>query len=113
MSHKIEICTYFVIHYTLFVRKMPESHSIEQYCSMHKFELPFTNKTHSQIRENMQNMTQKNTKIRNILLWFKVQYTLQIKKTVIWYKIIISRFGINTSELISKVCLSLDYHSLV
>jgi hypothetical protein len=52
MSHKIGTCIYFVIHFTLFVRKMPESHSIKQYCGMHKFELPFTNKTHSQIREN-------------------------------------------------------------
>lgn len=34
-------------------------------------------------------------------------------KTVTRYKIVTSRFGINTSELISKVCSSLDHHSLV
>jgi hypothetical protein len=80
---------------------------------MNKYELPFTNKTHYEIIENYTKHEAKNTKTRNILLWFKIQYTLHIKQKCDRYKIITSRFGINTSELISKVCSSLDHHSLV
>jgi len=47
---------------------------------MIKSELPFTNKTYSQNKENYTKQEAKNTKTRNILLWFKIQYTLHIKK---------------------------------
>jgi len=47
---------------------------------MNKSELPSTNKTYSQNTENYTEQEAKNTKTRNILLWFKIQYTLHIKQ---------------------------------